>query len=323
MIEQVIKNHGGLHNRVTRQLLLEPFSLRECEEFFRDRGIVLDRYKICEAYMILGGIPFYLDLLEAGLSLPQNIDMLFFAKNAPLANEFDNLYASLFRKPEGHIKIVETLARNGSGLTREELAEKARYNGGGTLTKILLELEQCGFICKYRDFTRQKSGHYYKLVDFYTIFYLKYLRGNLSQNVRFWQTHSQKGEQLAWCGLAFERVCAAHSEEIKQKLGIAGVLTDMSAWRSRNSQPASQIDLVIDRDDSVINLCEIKYAKRVFTIDKAYSAQLNTKREVFRAETKSPKALHLTLITTYGVTDNVYRGEIQSVVTMDDLFAPI
>jgi len=320
IIDNVIKNKGGLHNRVTRELWLEPFSLGECEQYYRAMGIELNRMQITQLYMVYGGVPYYMDYAERGLSAEQIIDKMFFAKHAPLANEYQNLYRSLFRKPEKHIKVVEVLGKSGRGMTQKELLTALDVKPGGSTTKVLDELEQCGFVRRYRDFTKSKRGQYYQLSDFYTLFYLKYLKGRGEPDAQYWQNMSHKGASYAWNGLAFERVCIAHLSQIKQRLGISGVSTESSAWRSRYAEPGAQIDLIINREDRIINLCEMKFTSKPFKIDKAYDEELIYKRETFREETGLNEALHITMVTSSGLASSSFMGSVQSQVCLDDLF---
>jgi hypothetical protein len=211
------------------------------------------------------------------------------------------------------------LGRKPAGFSRDEILRKTGLPPGGRFSKALTELEQCGLIQKQRDFTRRTNGAYYKLVDFFSRFHFKYLE-NRAQDEQFWQNRGLRGEQLAWYGIAFEQLCAAHTKAIKQRLGIAGVSTEVSAWRSKTAESPTQIDLVIDRADSIINLCEMKFSTKPFTISKDDDLKLRERRETFRDETKTRKALHTTLVTTYGVSRNAYFGEVQSEITLDDLF---
>jgi hypothetical protein len=321
IIDNIINSHGGLHNRVTRQLLLKPFSLGETDAYLQENGITMTRYQIIETYMVLGGIPYYLEYLKDGLSPAQNIDSMFFNQAAPLRYEFDNLYASLFRQPQNHLRIIDALYDKKIGLTRNELVKAADIKSGATLTKTLAELEQCGFIRHYRDFTSKKNGYYYQLIDFFTFFYLKFVRGNESQDASFWQDASQKAGYNAWAGLAFERVCQAHVAQLKQRLGISGVKTETSAWRSKTGEPKAQIDLIISRADEVVDLCEMKFARSEYTLGAADAEDLRRRRERFREDTGTKKALHNVLVTTYGLSDASYRSAIQQLITMDDLFA--
>jgi AAA+ ATPase superfamily predicted ATPase len=319
MMNKLIKNHGGLHNRVTRRMHLEPFTLGECEDFYRANKIVMSRYEIMESYMILGGIPYYMSLMEKKFSLAQNIDNLCFAKKGALREEFSSLYASLFRHAENHTAIVEILAKKAKGMTRDEILRASKLQGGN-LTKTLEELELCGFIRSYNTFNKLIRNKLYQLVDFYTLFYLNYIYHNKQSDEHFWTNFMNSAKHRAWSGYAFEQVCLAHIKQIKQKLGISGVLTSVASWRSRNSEQGAQIDLLIERKDNVINLCEMKYANTEFVIDKKYEQNLRNKRETFLNETKTRKTVHITMVTTYGVKRNEYSGLIQSEVKMDDLF---
>jgi hypothetical protein len=319
IIDNIINNRGGLHNRVTKQLRIEPFSLGECERFYKAKGIELNRIQITELYMVFGGIPYYMDYVEKGKSPEQIIDAMFFKTGAPLANEFINLYASLFKNSDNHLRLIESLGKSAAGMTQKELFEDMKVSPGGRISKALSELEQCGFVRSYHDFTKKTKGQYYQLIDFYTLFYLKHIKGKPT-NPKYWQSQSRKGGWLAWNGLAFERICAAHVEQIKNKLGILGVVTDVSAWRSKHSKPAVQIDLIINRADGIVNLCEMKFTEKPFPIDAKYDKALFEKRETFREETHTKKALHITMVTASGLTENSYLGLVQSQVLLDDLF---
>lgn len=323
IINKLINSRGGLHNRVTKRMYIEPFTLKECEEYFHSNNIVLTRYQITENYMIMGGIPYYLSLIEKGKSLTQNIDTLLFSKNGALRYEFQNLYASLFTNYDNHIKVVEALAKKKKGLTRAEITEITNLSTGGTLTKILEELEQCGFIDTYKDFGAKSKYQLYQLVDPYTSFYINYIKTQKNPDENFWSKLIDNAQHRAWSGYAFEQVCLAHQKQIKEKLGIAGILSNITSWKSKKSTDGNrgaQIDLLIDRNDNLINLCEMKFSKTEFSIDKKYNEELQNKVEVFRRETETNKAIHITMVTTHGVKRNSYYGNIQSEVTMEDLF---
>ncbi len=317
---KLLNNKGGLHNRITRTMALAPFTLGECEDFLLSKNISFSRYQMVEAYMILGGIPYYLNLLEKKLSLAQNIDNLFFKENGELRKEFNNLYASLFKKHENYVKVVAALAIKAKGLSRDEILSISKLPDGGTTSKILQELEECKFIRKYNALDKKTKDGLYQLTDFYTLFYFKYIQKNEYNDARFWSTSLDSPQHRAWSGYAFEQVCMAHIDQIKRKLGISGVQCKTSSWRSCTADPGAQIDLLIERKDQVINLCEMKYATGEFSIDKSYSQTLRNKAAAFRTETKTRKAVHLTMVTTYGLKANEYAGMIQSEVVMDDLF---
>jgi AAA+ ATPase superfamily predicted ATPase len=320
MTNKLLRNRGGLHNRVTNQIHLEPFTLAECEEYFRTSNIELSRHQTVENYMIFGGVPYYLSLMQKQLSMAQNIDNLCFAKKGKLANEFGNLYASLFKNHERHVRIVEALSKKAKGLTREEIIKSAKLPDGGGLTQTLKELELCGFIRRYMAFGKKERHSLFQLSDFFTLFYFNFMKNSSLNDEHYWTNFIENARHRAWSGYAFEQVCLAHLPQIKRKLGISGILAGTASWHGRESGKGAQIDLLIDRNDKVINLCEMKFAGEPFAIDKKYDENLRNKRAVFRQETKTNKALHLTLITTYGVFHNEYWGDIQSEVTMDDLF---
>jgi hypothetical protein len=320
IVRNLFENKGGLHNRVTGRIRLAPFTLAESEAFFIDNGVVMNRYQIAESLMVFGGIPYYLNMFEKGLGPTQNIDRLLFAENAPLKNEFSEVYRSLFRSSDRHVRIVRILSKTKGGMTRDEIIKASGIPGGGNLTKTLNELEQCGFIESYSDFTKKKSSSYYRLIDPFTLFWLKYVEDNRTKDDYYWTNLLDDGGKRAWSGNAFEMLCLHHLTQIKQKLGISGISTEVFTWKSKEHQPGAQIDLVISRKDGVINLCEMKYSLHPITLSAQDDKSLQHMRAAFLAETGTKKATHITMVTTYGLTEKGYRASIQSEVTLDDLF---
>jgi AAA+ ATPase superfamily predicted ATPase len=320
IMNKLVNNHGGLHNRLTAHIYLQPFTLAETEQYFQSQNIEFSRYDIAECYMIMGGIPYYLSKIQKGLSVAQNIDNLFFTQNAELKNEFQNLYASLFKNYADYIKIVEALSTKAKGLTRKEIESVAQLSSGGGLTTALKNLEYCGFIRAYHSFGKKKYEQLYQLLDSYTLFYFKYLAQNKNNDENFWTNSLNTPQHNAWAGYAFEILALQHVSEIKRALEIGGVQTTVSAWRSENSTPAAQIDLVIDRKDGIIDLCEIKFAKNQFVIDKDYEENLRNKISAFISENKTRKAIHLLMLTTYGISKNKYSGIVQKEVILDNFF---
>ncbi|MEM7658206.1 MAG: ATP-binding protein, partial [Bacteroidota bacterium] len=316
MLNHLIKNRGGLHNRVTGRIKLAPFSLAETEAFLHEKGAIYNRYQTLLLYMTFGGIPFFLDFVQAEKSAMQNINDLCFGEHAPFRIEYENLYASLFNRHERHVAIVEALATKGKGLTRKELIQRTAFSDGGGLTRILQELEESNFIRKYRAFGKKKNEALYQLVDVYSLFYLKFIQTAAEDDEQYWLNTLETPGFFAWAGYAFEMVCLHHIPQIKKRLGISGVQTSVSTWQS----PEAQIDLVIDRKDQVINLCEMKFSIHEFAIDKRYAATLRNKQGSFRQSTRTKKALFLTMITTYGVAQNQYAGMIRNELDMNALF---
>jgi len=323
MIQNVVRNKGGLHNRLTRRIRLAPFNLSETELFLQSQRIHLKRYQILQLYMMTGGIPHYLKELRRGESIEQAIDRLFFAQEGLLHEEFDNLYPALFDQPERHLAVVRALAQKPSGLTRNQLIQACAFDSGGSTTKMLEELLESGFVQQYFPFGKATKDAVFKLIDEYTIFYLRFIENSKAAGEGAWVSQAQSPSYRVWCGFAFENVCLKHIAQIKKGLGISGVYTEQSIWRSEGNaeEPGAQIDLLIDRADNSINLIEIKYSNTVYAIDKKYAAELETKRQVFATKTSTRKSIFLTMITCFGVKKNEYfYNTIQRELTMDALF---
>lgn len=320
MLNKLIYSKGGLHNRVTHRIRLEPFTLKECEAFLKYKNANYDRYQIVQLYMALGGIPFYLEQIDGAYSVAQNINKLCFQKDGLLRTEFDNLYKSLFDKAEKHIAIIETLSTKTKGLTREEMIKGAKIPSGGNITRILSELEESGFVRKYLPFGKKGRESLYQLVDFYSLFYLRFIKKSSSMDENNWINSLDNPEHRAWSGYAFEQVCLAHVREIKQALGISGIQTHTASWKS-SGKPGAQIDLLIDRRDQVINACEMKFSINAFTIDKKYAEALRNKIGIFKTDVKTRKSVFLTMITTFGLARNEHSmSVVQNDLTMDVLF---
>ena len=324
MLSKIIHNKGGLYNRLSYRIHLQPFTLRECEALTRSRNIVMNRHQILECYMIMGGVPYYWGFLEKGYSLSQNIDRIFFAKDAPLDHEFDNLYSALFKKPEPYLKIVSALGKRKAGMTRDELLKATQMADSGNFSIRLEELESCGFIRKYYQYKMKERNALYQLIDNFTLFYYKFLE-NRPTDEHFWSNQINTPPVNAWSGLAFERVCLEHVTQMKQALGISGVMTESFSWACKedteNGIHGSQIDLMIVRKDQVINLCEMKYSRKKYTITAKVDEELRRKAADLAAVTGTPYAIHTTLVTPYGMADGSYTGSIQNVITAEELFA--
>ena len=298
IINNVVKNTGGLYNRLTRQIRLMPFRLSECESFFSANGMNFTRKQIIECYMVFGGIPYYLNYIKPQYSIPQNIQSLFFEENSPLKYEFNQLFQALFHNADKYISIIRELSQKNSGMTRAGLIETGKTIEGKDLTRCLEDLEQCGFIRRFTDFSSEKNGGHFQLIDPLCLFHLTFLD---NKRITSWIDHYNTPGWYAWCGLAFERVCFQHIPQIKQSLGISGISSNVFSWKSKHTQPGAQIDMLIDRKDDVINLCEMKYSQDEFAIDRKYEKDLIRKQEVLRKETKTKKAIWVTMITFSGL----------------------
>ena len=322
IINKIVKNHGGLHDRLSKSIRLKPFTLSECEKYVEALGLRMSRPHIVEAYMIFGGVPYYWSKLDKRYSLAQNIDRMFFAQDAIFENEFDNLYSSLFKHPEPYVKIIAALGKKKIGMTREELSSNTGISQNGNMTKYLDELEACGFVRSYTPYGKQLKHSVFQLIDNYTLFYYRFLASKKIKEEGFWLKSQNAASYANWCGLAFERVCLLHIRQIKKALGISGVISNEYSWRTPPyaDLPGVEVDLLIDRADKVFNLCEMKYTTGKFTIDKKYSDTLRNKVQRLYDVTKTRNAVFLTMISANGLTANAYANDIATVLTANDLF---
>lgn len=323
MREKLIGNKGGLHARVTTHIHLAPFTLKETEDYLKSRNIPWDRYTILQTYMILGGVPYYYRMLNPEKSLAQNIDALFFSEDGELRIEFDELYSALFSNADRYIQVVETLATHKEGLTHTEISRVVGFNGN-RLSKILKNLVRCDFIEVWNQFGKKKREEVFRLTDSYTAFYFKFVKGRNTREEQWWSKHIDSPAVRSWSGLAFEAVCLRHDRQIKQALGLAVMATETSTWQTppdpAEGLPGAQVDMVIDRPDRIIHLCELKFSTGKYILTKAYEEKLMERMAIFRHKTKTNKTLVNTLITTYGVTNAMSHSSIHSFLTMDDLF---
>ena len=322
MDEKIANNKGGLFNRQTCKLFLKPFSLNEVEEYLQSKNIEWSRYDIVQCYMIMGGIPYYLSLLNSKLSLSQNIDALFFTDRGELSDEFEHLYRTLFTNSASYIKVVEALSKKKGGLTRDELLKSTGRQTGGELSVILKNLELSGFIRISNFFNKKKKNALYQLCDYYTSFYFKFIKDNYGKDEHYWSNAVDNPAKRTWEGLVFEQICRDHVTSIKKKLGISGVLSEESSWYVRGDTEiqGAQIDLLISRRDHVTNLCEIKFSTGEYSIDKDYDLKLRNKVEAFRRDTNYKGTIQLVMITTFGLKKNQYSSLIQNQIVLDDLF---
>ncbi len=323
VISKVINNKGGLHNRVTQRLRLLPFTLRETELYLQHRNIHLGRYQLLQLYMVLGGIPHYLNAVQRGKSAAQNIANICFSKDGALTGEFNNLYAALFNNPQNHMQIVKALAQKNKGLTRSELLKTGKLPTGGTITTVLDELTESGFVEKVYPFEKLEKNALYRLADAFSLFYFRFMHSHAGAGKTSWPGNEGGKAYTTWCGYAFENICFTHAWQIKKALQVAGVQSSQYSWYKPGTQTedGAQIDLLIDRADNCINVCEIKFSQTPIAIDKKYAATLQNRLMLFRQQTGTRKTLLLTFISTYGLTDNAYKQQLaDNEVTMEALF---
>ncbi len=326
MKEKLEDNQGGLHNRITHRIYLRPFFLSECKEYLLQHGFEWDDYQILQCYMIFGGIPYYLSLLRPYLSLPQNVDSLIFLRGGNLADEFNELYSALFNKADRYINIVRLLSSKREGFLRSEIEENTGYKGGG-LSKLLANLERCDFITSYSQFGNKTKLTLYRLSDFYTLFFLRYVERNRFRDEHYWQNHFTSRSVEAWEGFAFEEVCLHHLPHIKRGLGISGMATESSAWRfvpkKDDNRKGAQIDLVIKRSDKIIHLVEMKFSERPYTITKDYEQRLQERKNLFMDIAGISRGAVHTFITPIGLSKGKHTSLVHSQLILKDLFAEL
>lgn len=316
MVKKIVKSKGGLHNRISLKLKLRPFNLKETKEYMKSLGIHWDNKTIAECYMAMGGIPYYIRLLDKSLSLAQNIDRLFFRENAVLEDEFKNLYASLFRDSKDYEKIVEILSRKKSGYTRDEIIATGKFTNGGGVSEKLEDLVQCDFIRKYNAIGEVRSV--YQLCDFFTLFYFQFIKKGRTYDTDTWMHLSGRPAMNTWKGLAFERLCLAHLPQMKQVLGISGVSTNSYSYYSKTAQ----IDLVIERGDRVITVCEMKYYDGPLSISRDYADKLRNKIDAVKSAVKKRFTYYLVMVSVDGIRQNEYSSSlVQQEIRLDSLFA--
>lgn len=323
MKDKIEDNQGGLHNRITHRIYLRPFYLSECREYLDNHGFGWDEYTVMQMYMIFGGVPYYLSLLRPYLSLPQNVDNLLFVTGGDLTDEFNELYSALFKNADKYISVIELLYTKREGFTRQDIERATGLSGGG-LTKILNNLESCDFTVSYQQFGNKTKLTLYRLCDFFTIFYLKYVRDNRSKDEQYWQHHFMDRSVESWEGFSFEQLCLRHLPQIKHGLGISGIATESSSWRytpkEGSEERGAQIDLVIKRADKMIHLCEMKFCEHSYTITKDYAERLKARRTLFMDATGETRGVVLTMITPNGLKQGLHSSLIHSELTVKDLF---
>lgn len=324
MLQKVVNGKGGLHNRLTQRINLKPFTLAETQQYLDNLGVRWDHYQILQFYMAVGGVPAYLHGVRPGATVAQTIDQLFFTPEGMMRSEFDNLYASLFLSHQNHVEVIKALAGKWRGLTRHEIVASTKIPDGGGLTTLLHELEAASFIMRFPLYKKGSKGVVYRLTDEYSLFYLKFVEGKSLLGKNEWLKQADKDSYKIWCGYAFENICLKHAEAIKMALGISAIHTETTSFLHKSETPGDgfQIDLLIDRADRAINLCEMKFYGDHYPLTDPYADTLRQRREKFRQLTGTKKQLFNTLITTYPVKHSpASLGQIDQVITMDKLFA--
>lgn len=333
MLKKLINSRGGLHNRVTHKMLISPFCLEEMERYFRSKGFNYERPEIIDCYMAVGGVAYYLSLFDRNKSVAENINSLCFTKGGELTDEFDRLYDSLFKKSENHIAVINALSSARKGMTRLELINKTKLSNNGNLTTLLKELETCEFIRSYHPFGKEKKNKMFQLTDQFSHFYLHFMKDKGNYGKNYWLQKIGTPEYTAWSGYSFETVCLHHIDQIVNALGINGIFYSPCSWTYRpseavlhdtnadeNLKTGGQIDLLIDRNDKTISVCEMKYAGGEYEITKAYADHVEQRLRTFRKVTDTKKSFSIVYVTPFGLHNNMYARKVNKQITADDLF---
>ena len=324
IINKVLRNRGGLYNRVTKRIALKPFTLSECEKYAAYKQLNFDRRQLCECYMAFGGVAYYWSLLQEGQSAAQNFDRLFFGETHEMRDEFRCLFSSMFKMSTLHMEIVRIIGHSDGGMTRADIIEKLKNKvSGGDLREALEELVECGFLNGYNEIGKAKKGIVYHLVDAYVLFYFRFLEGYHGRNEHYWSQNYRSPAFNTWRGLAFERLCMAHVSQIKSALGISGIASEVYSWRSHGSnddERGVQIDMLIDRSDDTVDLCEMKYCAEEYELKSSEADRLAHRAEVFRRVVAPAKSVRIVMVTTYGVKHGKHSGVFQGEVVLNDLF---
>lgn len=336
MLNKLINSRGGLHNRVTHKMLISPFSLEEMEQYFQSRGFNYERQEMIDCYMVVGGVAYYLSLFDKDKSVAENINSLCFTNGGELTDEFKRLYDSLFKKAENHISIIKALSSSRKGLTRLELISKSKLSNNGKFTSMLKDLETCEFIRSYHPFGKEKKNKMFQLVDQFSLFYLNFMEDKRYFGKNYWLQKIGTPEYAAWSGYSFEMVCLHHIEQIVSALGVSGMYYTPCSWYYRPSvevlndadadedlKEGGQIDLLIDRNDKTVSVCEMKYASGEYEITKAYANHVEQRLRAFRKVTSTKKSFSIVYVTPFGLHDNMYARKVHKEITADDLFRKV
>ena len=336
MLNKLINSRGGLHNRVTHKMLISPFCLEEMEQYFQSRGFNYERTEMIDCYMAVGGVAYYLSLFDKDKSVAENINSLCFTNGGELADEFYRLYKSLFKKAENHIAVINALSSARKGMTRLELINKTKLLNNGNFTTLLKELETCEFIRSYYPFGKEKKNKMFQLTDQFSLFYLYFMKDKSNFGKNYWLQKIGTPEYAAWSGYSFETVCLHHIEQIVNALGISGTFYSPCSWAYRPSEAilndadadedlkrGGQIDLLIDRNDKTVSVCEMKYASGEYEITKAYANHVEQRLRTFRKVTSTKKSFSIVYVTPFGLYNNMYSRKVNKQITADDLFSKV
>lgn len=319
VIEHVLESAGDMAARVTESIFLKPFALAETKEYFDSRGFGWDERSLIETQMVFGGLPYFFSLMSPHQSLAQSIDRLCLRPRAQLRDETMILLESTMRRSRLYVELFALLAQHRYGVPK---AEAMRLLGHSTnqFIKATAEAVKCGYVHEYKNLSKPQNPKYLMLVDPFILFHYRLIEPAHGDSPRSWADFVADQERYtAWRGNAFEIVCLQHVRQLKSALGIGGVLTKEYPWASARKAGGAQVDLVIERADRIVNLCEMKFTDAPYELTSAVEQELVRKREVFREETGTRLALKTVLVSAQG-TAGYHDSQIAQIITADDLF---
>ncbi|MGK5089553.1 ATP-binding protein [Bdellovibrionota bacterium FG-2] len=320
MISKVINSKGGLHNRITKSIALSRFSLKETKEYLREKhGIELSDELIAEIYMATGGVAYYLDQVKRGESATQFINRSFFSLNGELRKEFDRLFVSIFDDHQKHVEVIRLLAKNRAGLSTSQMLEKLKKEKGGGFSEVLEELEKSEFIQFIPRLEKKRRDGVFRIIDEYTLFYLAWVEslGRMFRDETYWEKQVGTPRYNAWLGYAFENLCLSHAKQITNALGVSGLATQVLSFQNKKVQ----IDMIIDRPDKAINLCEMKYTFSPFVMSQSEMQKIRARKRELLANLKRKKHIFVTLVTPFPSKRNKhYIGTIDNEINLVGFF---
>ncbi len=318
--KHITNDKGGLHNRLTATIHLEPFTLAETKAFLYAKNIKLTHQEIAKIYMAMGGIPYYLDDIKRGETATKAIERMCFEENGRLTNEYNNLYKALFYNATHHELIVSALAGSQKGMLRSEILAKTKIQDGGPFTRAMIDLLDCGFVGTLSQFGQKKREEVYRLRDEYTAFYHRFIKLQKRYESGMWALQASSQNYKIWLGYAFELLVHRHIDKVRSKLGISGIYSEIATLYQNETLPM-QIDLLINRKDNAVNFCEIKHYESGFVFDKKKHKEITQKLQLFKQILGKRKQVFYTFISNQEAVQNEYSLElIDNVVLLDDLF---
>ena len=321
MLDNVIRDYGGLHGRLTGVIKLKPFTLAECARYYRKNGFRLSQYEMCIGYMALGGVPFYLDKLRNDLTMTENIDAIFFA-DEKIHQEYKDVYAGLYASKDRYVDIVKALGARFYGMTQAEIAIHLGIGRGGTLSQMIDNLVESGIIRKYPRYGKQRVEMVYQLKDFFSLFYLRFVEGT-QVRTGLWSTMHRTPIYNTWAGNTFELLCIEHLSKIQDTLRIASVDRNY-CWKGESPNGrGAQIDLLLESKSSRTDyVCEMKFSGSKYAITSDDEENLLNKLDAFAASKMHHKthSIQLVMVTTMGIAGGEHTSIVNQAVTLDDLF---